>query len=493
MKNNENTKNQLITEKMKNFCKAILLTALFFSTMLIATSQTYEPNWSSLDKRPAPEWFGDAKFGIFIHWGVYSVPAYRPVSTERYSSYAEWYQVDVMGKPGVGRDFHNRVYGKNFQYRQFGPLFKAELFNPDDWADLFQKAGAKYVVLTAKHHDGFCLWPTKNKYSKGWNSMEIGPKRDLLGDLTNSVRKKGLKMGLYYSLLEWETPTPTKEALPYLPKAITAKYRIPKDAFVEGKIIAQLKELVTNYQPALIFSDGAGEENSQYWKSESFLSWLYNKAPNKDEVLVNDRWGKDCYMKHGDYYSGEYSGDDEKMGDDHPWEESQGIGGSYGYNRAENIEDYKSSEQLVHLLISKVCEGGNLLLNIGPSADGLIPVIMQQRLMDIGNWLKINGEAIYSTKTWKNRPPESKNQTVFYTQKGNDLYAICTRWPDSQLIIPGLKQAGKLRLLGSNLAITAQVSGDNLIITTPAINPGNMPCQYAWVFKIEDVGEQLKK
>jgi alpha-L-fucosidase len=468
---------------MKTF--KILFAALLFLLVLNTNAQTYEPNWASLDQRKAPGWFTDAKFGIFIHWGVYSVPAYRPVGKERYSSYAEWYQVDEMNEPGPGRDFHDRVYGKDFQYRQFAPLFRAELFNPDEWAGIFQNSGAKYVVLTAKHHDGFCLWPTKNEYSKNWNTGETGPKRDLVGDLTTAVRKKGLKMGLYYSIMEWETPPPSMVEKPYLPKEIIQKYQIPADKYVDDHLIPQLKELVTQYQPSVIFADGAGHEISDYWKSQSFIAWLYNTSPNKDEVLVNDRWGKDAHGTHGDFFSTEYSPADEKMSNSHLWEESQGVGGSYGYNRAENLEDYKSSAQIVYLLIDKVSKGGNLLLNVGPSADGLIPVIMQQRLADVGRWLKVNGDAIYGTRAWANRPADTQTQTAFYTTKGNDLYVIVTQWPEKELIIPGLKSSAKVLLLGSSAPVKSKSQGGNLLITPPAINPGNNPSEYAWVFKVE--------
>ena len=478
---------------MKNICKAILLVVILFSTTQISKSQPYEPNWKSLDKHPMPDWFNEAKIGIFIHWGVYSVPAYRPLGAERYASYAEWYQVDVMNKPGLGRDFHNRVFGPDFEYRQFAPLFKAELFNPDQWADLFKRSGAKYVVLTSKHHDGYCLWPSKSPYSKNWNSMEVGPKRDLVGDLTTAVRNKGLKMGLYFSLLEWETPPPSSKVNQYIAAETVAKYQIPADKYIQGHIIPQLKELVTNYQPSMIFSDGAWDETSDYWGSESFLAWLYNEAPNKAEVVVNDRWGKDAHSTHGDFFSSEYSGENDKMSGTHPWEESQGIGGSYGYNRAENLEDYKTSAQIIHLLIDQVSRGGNLLLNVGPSADGLIPVIMQQRLVDMGDWLKVNGEAIYGSTRWENKPDGAKQENLYYTVKGDDLYVIFTQWPNNQLVIPGLKKVGKVSLLGSKLAVKYERSGDNLIIIPPAINPRNMPCQYAWVFKIEDGGEHLKK
>lgn len=169
-----------------------------------ALGEEYEPTWESLDKRPIPQWFSDAKFGIFIHWGVYSVPAWRKVTEGRYASYAEWYYARVMeNEKNGGAAFHRENYGIDFEYRGFGPMFKAELFDPDFWADLFARSGAKYVVLTSKHHDGYCLWPTKSPYKKDWNSMAVGPKRDLVGDLTRAVRKKGLRMGLYYSIIEW--------------------------------------------------------------------------------------------------------------------------------------------------------------------------------------------------------------------------------------------------------------------------------------------------
>jgi len=473
----------------------IILAALFLSIFLSTNAQTYEPNWKSLDTRPMPEWFNEAKIGIFIHWGVYSVPSYRPVGKERYASYAEWYEVDVMNKPGAGRDFHNRVFGADFEYRQFAPLFKAELFNPDQWADLFQKAGAKYVVITSKHHDGFCLWPSKSPFSKNWNSMEVGPNRDLVGDLTQSVREKGLKMGLYFSLLEWETPPPSRKNTPYISPEKVGKYQIPADQYIQGHIIPQLKELVANYQPSMIFSDGAWDETSDYWGSESFLAWLYNEAPNKDEVVVNDRWGKDAHSTHGDFYSSEYSGENDQMKGSHPWEESQGIGGSYGYNRAENLEDYKTSTQIIHLLIDQVSRGGNLLLTVGPSSDGLIPVIMQQRLLDMGGWLKVNGEAVYGSTRWINRPTDTNNKNVFYTIKGNDLFVICTQWPEKDLVIPGIKQSGKVSLLGSQVPVKSKVSSGRLTILPPAINPGNMPCEHAWIFKVEqfknDTNEKL--
>lgn len=169
----------------------------------------------------------------------------------------------------------------------------------------------------------------------------------------------------------------------------------------------------------------------------------------------------------------------------HPWEESQGIGGSYGYNRAENLEDYKTSAQIIHLLISQVSRGGNLLLNVDQSSDGLIPVIMQQRLLDMGAWLKVNGEAIYGSEQWRNKPADTTQKNVYYTVKGDDLFVICTKWPGKDLVIKGIKQFGNVSLLGSKVLVKSKASGGRLIISTPTINHGNMPCEHAWIFKVE--------
>ncbi len=480
---------------------AVLLTVLFFFCLgmtMNLRSQQYQPTWESLDKRPMPRWFTDAKFGIFIHWGVYSVPSWRKVTEGLYASYAEWYYARVMdSEKNGGAEFHRKNYGKDFEYRDFGPMFKAELFNPGDWAALFARSGARYVVLTSKHHDGYCLWPAKSPYKKGWNSMDTGPKRDLVGDLTAAVRKQGLKMGLYYSIIEWEsTPTKRTETGYFIHKKYVEKYAIPEDKYVDHHLIPQLKELVENYRPAVIFSDGGEwDRTTDQWKVKQFLAWMYNSAANKDEVVVNDRWGTDTPGKHGDYYSSEYE-DTDAVGVSHPWEESRGVGGSYGFNRDENIDDYSTSGELVHELIDIVSRGGNLLLNVGPTADGRIPVIMQQRLVDIGEWLKVNGEAIYGTRPWKKAPHKkapkkghkkaAKKKSIYYTAKGKTLYVICMGWPEKAVTIDGLTTAkgAVITLLGSSKKVTWSTGGGKTIIQPPVISPAEVPCRYAYVFKV---------
>ena len=486
---------------------------------ILNAQKVYEPTWNSIDSRPVPQWFQDAKFGVFIHWGVYSVPSYIHINRQGsvYDCYAEWYEVLAMSRKGPSRDFHDRVFGKDFEYRSFAPMFRAELWQPEKWAQLFKDAGAKYVILTSKHHDGFTLWPSSSPYSKGWNAMEVGPKRDLVGDLTKAVREKGLKMGLYFSLIEWES-TPTQRPGNfngyYLPEDVVNKYKIPQDKMITDHIIPQMKELVMKYQPSILYPDGDWDEDEYRLQSKEFLSWLYNNAPNKDEVAVNDRWGK-VRGKHGGYYSREYA--DTDLDSDHPWEEIQGMGYSFGYNRNEDINDYRTSEELVHLLVNTVGRGGNLCLNVGPAADGTMPGIMEQRLKDIGAWLTINGEGIYGTKAWFNPAEKSKAptsaatdtkektaaeaastksvKTQFYTVKGDDLYIITTQWPVNGLLVRGIAfSAGtNVTLLGSSKKAKLVNTSNGARIIPPTISPLDFTGKYAYVFKVTGGARQLKK
>jgi alpha-L-fucosidase len=442
--------------------------------------KNYDATWESIDSRPVPAWFEDAKFGIFIHWGLYSVPAYSPTGRDKvgvYDRYAEHYWRRLLSPSSSQQffiDFHNRVYGPNFKYEDFVQEFKAEMFQPEEWAERFKDAGAQYVVLTSKHHEGFALWPSQ--FAWNWNAVDVGPHRDLLGDLTTAVRNKGIRMGYYYSLLEWFNPLYKTETL---------------EKYVDDHMIPQMKELVTRYQPDIVWTDGEWDYPSAELKSTQFLQWLYNESPVKETVAVNDRWGKETRGKHGGYYTTEYdlvhSGSAENVQFERPWEECRGIAGSFGYNRNELLEDYSTSEELVHILINKVERGGNLLLNIGPTADGRIPEIMQQRLSDMGLWLKVNGEAIYGTRKWEKAPPVTPETTVYFTKKGKDIYVILTKWNQKPIVVEGIRNVRAVSMLGYKGKIKYSLSGNKLQITPAAItSPGDIPCPYAWVYKIEN-------
>lgn len=453
----------------------VLLLALNFPFVHAWSQTTYSPDWASLDARPVPQWFKDAKFGIFIHWGVYSVPAWAPVGKEYavYSKYSEWYWnrlVTDSSKVGQAfRAYHNSTYGPNFKYQDFAPMFKAELFRPEQWADVFKNAGAQYVVLTSKHHDGFALWPSAESWN--WNAADAGPHKDLAGELSNAVKAKGLHMGFYYSLYEWFNPL----------------YKSNVDKYVSEHMLPQLKDLVLRYQPDIIWPDGEWEHPSDTWKSKEFLAWLYNESPVKNSVVVNDRWGKETRSKHGGYYTTEYdivhneNASNKKF--EHPWEECRGIGGSFGYNRNESLADYETSDALIHMLVQKVARGGNLLLDIGPAADGTIPVIMQQRLADIGAWLKINGEAIYATTA----AAQASGNGVYYTQKGKDLYVILTTGMDKPLTIELARAPEKATLLGGGKKVSYLFKNGKCTINPLHVYPNLPSGGYAWVIKLEGV------
>src|SRR5690554_1338597 len=453
-------------------------TVLLFLVLITAfnlNAQNYQANWESIDSRPVPQWFEDAKFGVFIHWGVYSVPAWAPANADIgvYAKYSEWYWWRINDGSPAGklfREYHNNMYGEDFMYQDFAPDFKAQHFNPDEWADLFKRAGAKYVVLTSKHHEGFTLWPSEQSWN--WNSVDIGPHRDLCGDITKAVKNAGLHMGFYFSLYEWYNPLYKKDV---------AKY-------VDAHMIPQMKDLVTRYEPDIFWTDGEWDHPSETWKSTEFLAWLYNDSPVKESVAVNDRWGKETRGKHGGYFTTEYDLVHTEKGVEgltRPWEECRGIGTSFGYNQTENINNYMTSNALVDLLVEKVAGGGNLLLDVGPTSDGRIPVIQQQRLQDIGEWMDINGEAIYESRKWAGAG-DNKTENVYFTQKGNALYVLCTEFPDNQVTLNGVQRAGNVSLLGYDGKIKTRKSGNKLTIHVPQLNPSNYKGKYAWVFKIDN-------
>ena len=357
-----------LTKKILILCIALCL------GIKSGKAQEVQPTWQSINERGYPEWFSDAKLGIFIHWGVYSVPAYAGIE-----GYGEWYYRGLMVGDTVRINFQNKTYGDGITYRDFDKLFKAELWNPNEWAEIFAQSGAKYVLLVTKHHDGYCLWDSK--YQPNWNSVVGGPKRNIVSELTEAVRNKGIKMGFYYSLTEWTNP---KHIWMQDPDDSIGNY-------VETYMIPQFKELVDRYKPSVIFTDGEWNNKATDFKAEELISWYYNTVGA--EAIVNDRWG--AGTEHG-FRTPEYSSG--ILQTDRPWAECRGIGRSFAYNRREPLSNYLTSKELIQHFSKLVAAGGGMTLNVGPTADGKIPLIQQERLKDLGDWLKINGEAIYKTR-----------------------------------------------------------------------------------------------
>ncbi|MFN5692857.1 MAG: alpha-L-fucosidase [Bacteroidota bacterium] len=481
-----------------------ILFSLALLTAITVAAQPYLPEWSSLNTRPVPGWFKDAKFGIFIHWGVYAVPGYTTKG-----GYAEWYQHGLENGDSARKEYHRKRFG-NLTYYDLADQFKAELYNPDEWARLFEKSGAKYIVLTSKHHDGYALWPNNDasrSWGRGWNSLVTGPRRDLLGDLFRAVRKTSVRAGMYYSLFEWFNPL----------------WKSDPDKYVSTHVWPQMKELINNYQPDVFWTDGDWDASDATWKSKEFLAWMYNESPVKDKVVTYDRWGSGIRFKQGAVFTPEYQ--PELDFDQHYWEESRGMGYSYGYNREEDAWDYNSSQSLIYHLIDKVSRGGNFLLDIGPDEHGKIPPIMQERLLDIGKWLSVNGEAIYGTERWKytcqwsagkrdykakkgedfmlkltvDPAPGFATKEVFYTYRSaqQQLYAILPRYPSDGKIV--LKNLGptvplkKITLLATGTTIPATLQGNDVVIQLPAFDPNVFSTSSAYVIKIAGYGAYRKQ
>jgi alpha-L-fucosidase len=310
-----------------------------------------------------------------------------------------------------------------------------------------------------------------------------------------------MKFGFYYSLYEWFNPLWLED----------------RPRYVTEHMLPQFKDVVTRYRPSIIFADGEWDMPSKDWKSEEFLAWLYNESPCKEDVIVNDRWGSGVRHKHGGYFTTEYGAG---MPDaSHPWEENRGMGFSYGYNRNEPLDNYRTGRELVWMFADLVARGGNLLLNVGPTADGRIPEIMQDRLKDMGEWLAVNGEAIYGTRTWKRsaqwttgtqpeqgfgefrvkydivtlagqQPRDGKAvKQIFFTKKPDALYAITPGWPGRTLTIKdvGTSPTTAVTLLGVPGPLKHHRQGADLVIELPALSADQLPCKYAYAFKITGV------
>lgn len=423
----------------------------------------YENSWASLNARPVPEWFGNAKFGIFIHWGLYSVPGY----TAR-GQYAEWYRQQLADPNHPAKAFHDRVYpGK--KYEDFVSGFTAELFDANAWAKLFRDSGAKYINLVSKHHDGFCLYPSK--YAWNWNSWDVGPHRDFCMELREAMEGTGVKFGVYHSVYEWVHPL----------------YLESPERYALEHLHPMLKELIERYQPYTLFTDGEWDHPSETWHSTEFLTWLYNESSVRDFIVPNDRWGKETRGHLGGNFTTEYGyiTGNQRIEDvvlDRPFEECRGIGKSFGINRIETTEDYMTPKECIETLCSLVAKGGNFLLNIGPAADGTIPVIMEERLLQMGKWLGVNGEAIYDTAVYT----KENEDGVYYTKKGDVVYAILNRFPFGARTLahvpyrPGMKAT---LLSAPDAPIEVRDNGGKVELIFSPIDPETMPV--GWLYAVE--------
>jgi alpha-L-fucosidase len=459
---------------------------------------SYQATFESVQQHPVPDWFHDAKLGIFIHWGLYSVPGWAPPGADidkqvqekgwkamfANNPYAEWYLNSMRVGDTPTRRHHTATYGANFSYDDFAPMFNqsVEKWNPDDWSTLFQQVGARYVVLTTKHHDGFLLWnsPRTSPHKSG----SYATQRDLVGELTESVRKHQMQMGLYYSGgLDWsfnETPVRT------LTDVHGTIVQSPE--FVEYAD-AHWRELMERYEPSILWNDIGYPAAANV---PQLFADYYNRLP---EGLVNDRWrqqsGEDKpfsdevpttskVLFHCDFTTPEYAKYNEIV--EKKWEATRGIGHSFGYNQNEGAEDYLSVTELVHSFVDIVSKNGNLLLDVGPMADGTIPELQRERLLGLGAWLDVNGEAIFDSRPWiRANGTTDKAIPVRFTQKGDALYAVLLGTANTRITLENMsiREGAAITLLGSQEALAWTQTGDNVTVTLP-----NLPDAPAHTLKI---------
>ncbi len=429
----------------------------------------YEPSLESLNAHPVPQWYEDAKFGIFIHWGLFSIPAFAAKSgsiADAFRSnyeiavaqtpYCEWYWNAIKVPESDSARHHAEVY-KNAPYENFRePFLKGlEQWKPDEWAQHFANAGAKYVVLVTKHHDGFCLWPSavNNPNQKDWTSP-----RDIVGELAKAVRAKGMKFGVYYSGgIDW---TFNRKAMRTLADFMGSTPGGAYPAYAD----AQTRELIERYEPSIVWNDIS-------WPSTLLpLLRLFADYYNKiTDGVVNDRWLPMTFQRmslrfgfvrrridarlkaamqkstsrgvipqlppHCDFRTPEYAAFDRISAK--KWEATRGMSHSFGYNRRDTDADYESIESLVHSFIDAVSKNGNLLLNVGPRGeDAQIPREQIARLEGFGAWLKANGEGIYGTRPWRRFDGKTRcGIDVRFTQEPGALYVHLLGTPEGSEIV----------------------------------------------------------
>ena len=435
----------------------------------------YQPTDASLGTHQAPYWFDDAKFGIFIHWGVYSVPAWGPVGKE----YAEWYWDHMQDPNDPTYAYHRRTYGEDFAYDDFIPRFTARRFDPRAWVELFRDAGAEYYVLTSKHHEGFALWDTK---LSDRNAVRMGPHRDLVKELFDASRTHTprLRNGLYFSMPEWFNPdNPWMGHAPRNPYTLApvpyTGYTAGRD-YVKDYQAPQMLELVHGYDPDIIWCDIGGVNDSRHVLAEYF-DHAKNRPLPKD-VTVNNRSG----IPPHDFTTPEYTTYHSTVVA--KWEASRGLDPfSYGYNSATPDARYMTAEQVVQTLVDIVSKNGNFLLDIGPRADGTIPQVMQDRLRETGRWLAVNGESVYGTTYWSRMA--ELGELRFTVKQNHAFYITSLADPGPRLTVAApvpVRRGDTITMLGHGRPLDWEFDGTALTVQVP--KAARTAGRYAWVFKV---------
>ncbi|WP_053990120.1 alpha-L-fucosidase [Mangrovimonas sp. TPBH4] len=467
----------------------------------------YAANWDSLAAyQEAPEWFREAKFGIYAHWGVLSVPAFAN----------DWYPRLMHVEGSVENKHHVETYGEpsEFGYHDFVPMFKAEEFDAEAWADLFQKSGAKFAGIVAEHHDGWSNWDSE---TNPWNSMDKGPHRDIVGELGKAIHGKGMKFVTSFhkarnlqifqqDSTKWLDDT---SYFPYNPNMPTSS-NDPELSILYGNIekevfysnwLAELKEVIDNYHPDLIYFDGKLDKIPDSYKEEFAAYYINQSLVRNQEVVITHKEGElPKSVSVEDFEKGRMN----KITEDY-WLTDETVSvGSWSYTHDLGL---KTADEIIDLLADIVSKNGAMMLNVSPMENGIIPENQREILLTIGNWLNTNGEAIYGSSTWKvfgEGPTKQEKSGMFldkltytaqdvrYTKKGNTIYAIVLGWPgnDRSITLSSvtsnvLGEDGlsieKVSILGSDQDLSFSLEEEGLKLTTPSETIDDK----AFVIKIE--------
>ena len=463
-----------------------------------ASRGPFRPSWDSLKEYRVPAWYQDAKFGIFIHWGLYSVPSFG----------SEWYprQMYLQGTPEFKH--HVATYGpqNKFGYKDFIPMFKAEKFDPVQWAALFREAGAKYVVPVAEHHDGFPMYDCSFTQ---WSAAKMGPKRDVIGELAAAVRRQGLHFGASSHRIEhWffmeggrrfdsDVRDPRYESFygPAQPqKTATGKENQPSEAYMNDWL-ARTAELVDKYKPELLWFDWWIEQPAMKPYLQKFAAFYYNRAAEWKSPGVAINYKHEAFPENVAVLDIERG----KLDKLRPlfWQTDTSVSvKSWGYIAN---DEFRTPDSLIDDLVDIVSKNGCLLLNIGPRPDGTIPEQAQNVLRAIGRWLAVNGDAIYATRPWKVfgegptqvvagsfKDTASKpftGEDIRFTTKNNAIYAIALAWPQNgKLVVKSLAgyPVKSVELLGSTAKLQWTRDSGGLRVQMPHEKPN----EYAFAFRI---------
>ncbi len=489
-----------LTEISRDYSAATMLRAQRQMKKVNAVNRAgrYSATGAGMDKHKCPEWFIDAKLGMFVDWGLYSIAAYSPYKKGA-RLYPDWYEYKSRPEYTAGdsaAEYHKKNWGEDFKPDHFIGLFRGDKFDAAKMMKTFRRCGAKYVVPFLKHHSGFCLWDSSYTFR---DTVDSPAKRDFAREMCDAARAEGLKFGIYTSQAdEWEYPILQADGSiemkhwggkmsPLTPDMETkASGKIAVRDFVYDYIVPQTTEFIDKYDPDLLWYDADWATRATENGSYDITAYLYNRAEGRKEVCCNDRYGKldpaveaafrrkgiktiGCRTVRGDFFTDEWGDTAENIDPKkwHPWESCSGISRAYGNHWMEELDPsmVMSDKEFICHFTTIVARGGNLLLLVNLDAQGAIPKVQEERLLSIGSWLEKNGEAIYGTRIIA---PYS-TPAIDYTRSkdGKSVYAIVKK-PSRQLKLEcELPKDSTIRLLGSSDSLPCRREANRVIVELP--------------------------